>query len=185
MARWVDVRIPSDLRAQATRALCDLLSPVTFSIDVDPPAAGPEIELQVQGYSEQQVRAALEQRGIPVLAARTSLRSIVEVEMSAYGVTHSGPGVMPPALADELEQASRGILNTSGIAAGAAGPLTTADLERAIAHVHDADPPEPRCPPHLVSGPAKDRIRYGGSARCINCGGVLRLINGELVVGGS
>jgi hypothetical protein len=73
MPRAVDIRIPATQRAHAMRALMDQLAPVTFSIDAAPPAAGPEIEVTVEGHPERVVRQVLEQRGITVLAIRTRL----------------------------------------------------------------------------------------------------------------
>lgn len=71
MARWVDVRVPGGAAAQAVEAVLMYRQPLTFRVDLFPPASGREVEVSVQDLAEHEVRAALERQGIPVLAIRS------------------------------------------------------------------------------------------------------------------
>lgn len=73
MARWVDVRIPAGAESLAMPALVARFAPVTFRLDVSPPASGPEVELSVQDVPESEVRVALLTAGVEVLAIRTRI----------------------------------------------------------------------------------------------------------------
>jgi hypothetical protein len=79
VARWIDVRVPADQSASAMRVLLEAFVPVTFELDTDPPAAGPEHALSVQDQREPDVRRVLEANGVSVLAIRTRLDRPMEV----------------------------------------------------------------------------------------------------------
>jgi hypothetical protein len=69
--RWLDIRVQ---RAQLAGAVNVLATDVEhMSIDLTPPAAGPEVEITVYGKiaALQVMRARLEQAGITVLAERS------------------------------------------------------------------------------------------------------------------
>lgn len=65
-----DVRIIPEQRDAALKALRPFTCGIGGSIDIDPPASGPEIEISVCDTDEATVRAALEAVGVSVLAIR-------------------------------------------------------------------------------------------------------------------
>lgn len=69
MARWVDVRVPTAQQHRAYEAL-QTLAPLNFRLDLNPPAAGPEVEFQIEGRTELEVVGVLSRRGVTVLATR-------------------------------------------------------------------------------------------------------------------
>jgi len=74
MARWTVVRVLAEQGMQAQAALTTAYAPVTMSVDMNPPAAGPEWEISIQDRGEEQVRRLLAATGITVLASKTVLK---------------------------------------------------------------------------------------------------------------
>jgi hypothetical protein len=79
VSRWVDVRVSADQQTDAITALLDALGPLTFQFDAAPHAAGPEVEISVQDVDEARVGAALNARGVAILASRTRVAPALEV----------------------------------------------------------------------------------------------------------
>jgi hypothetical protein len=68
------VRVVAEDGMAAQTALTRAYAPVTMTVDMNPPAAGPEWEIAIQGHGEGQVRTLLEATGITVLASKTILK---------------------------------------------------------------------------------------------------------------
>lgn len=75
MARWTVVRVAGYDGQLAQRDLADAFTPITMTIDTNPPAAGLEWEIAVQDHTEEQVRRVL---GSMILAIKTVLDSPLE-----------------------------------------------------------------------------------------------------------
>jgi hypothetical protein len=78
MARWAVIRVRADEGQAAQRALVEAYAPVTMTINLNPPAAGPEHEIAVQDRAEALVCRLLEAVGISVLAHKTEIRAPME-----------------------------------------------------------------------------------------------------------
>lgn len=108
MARWVDVRVPHYEHQRTLDALHEAFAPVSFRLDLDPPASEPnrEVEFQVEGHTELEVVGALSRRGVTVLAARErigeplTLIGIIEESMAAPdgGALYTTPSTAAPPL---------------------------------------------------------------------------------------
>lgn len=70
MARWTDVRVASEDSGRALQAITDQCGVISFVLDPNPPASGPEAEIQVENIGSRRVRAALESADVEVLAIR-------------------------------------------------------------------------------------------------------------------
>jgi hypothetical protein len=68
----VDVRVPKT-QVQAAITALEALASEQFVLEVDanPPAAGPEAQITVQGVTEDQARQELARGGVTILASRT------------------------------------------------------------------------------------------------------------------
>lgn len=101
MSRWVETRIPVELASQAVAALLKRHMPLTFELDLNPPASGPEAALSVQDLPEDEVRVALLASGVPVLAIRMrlggpSVAAVIAAAASshtAHDTAHGGSNV--------------------------------------------------------------------------------------------
>lgn len=73
METWVDVRVPRDQYGEALKILLSAQHgrPLTLAVDLDPPAAGPEVEVSVRDVPEDDVRALLDLAGVFPMALRT------------------------------------------------------------------------------------------------------------------
>jgi hypothetical protein len=74
MARWTVVRVLAEDGMAAQATITRAFAPVTMSVDMQPPATGPEWEIAVQDRSEEQVCRLLDATGITVLASKTILK---------------------------------------------------------------------------------------------------------------
>lgn len=85
MARWAVVRVAADDGMTAQAVAARAFAPITMTVDMNPPASGPEWELRVQDRTEAELVSVLSSSGLSVLASKQVLDPPLLPELDSLG----------------------------------------------------------------------------------------------------